>query len=161
MRMQKDEYFIAMAKVVALRGTCPRRQVGCVLVDKNDFILSTGYNGSPPGVPHCSEETCSRTIHKVGEGLDDCDAIHAEQNALLQCRDTQKIDVAYVTTFPCVHCLKMLMNTSCRLIIFENEYKNTNENIIKWRQSSRTIKRDVIQIKKVKVDVKGCNHVEV
>jgi tRNA(Arg) A34 adenosine deaminase TadA len=60
-----------------------------------------------------------------GKGLDLCEAIHAEQNALLQCRDTKEIEVAYVTASPCVTCVKLFMNTGCKRIVFLEEYPHS------------------------------------
>lgn len=118
MRPTRDEYFVRMAKLVATRSTCLRRRVGCVLVSECGHVLATGYNGATAGVSHCKE--CVRTVS--GESLDKCVATHAEQNALLQCPDTQKISACYVTTSPCFTCTKLLMNTSCKRIVFVEEY---------------------------------------
>jgi dCMP deaminase len=49
-------------------------------------------------------------------------ATHAEQNALLQCRDVEQIDTCYTTASPCITCVKLLMNTGCRSIVFAEEY---------------------------------------
>lgn len=51
-----------------------------------------------------------------------CEATHAEQNALLQCHDTDRIAVCYTTTSPCIQCVKLLANTNCRRIVFLDEY---------------------------------------
>ena len=65
-----DEYFLAVARVAASRATCDRASVGAVIVSRDNRILSTGYNGSPPGEPHCDDAGhlmedghCQRTIH--------------------------------------------------------------------------------------------------
>lgn len=121
-RPDRDEYFLAMAALVSLRATCKRRRVGCVLVDSNRFVLATGYNGVARGRPHCLDEPCSGADLPSGMGLDLCQAIHAEQNAMLQCKDTQAIDTAYITVSPCVTCVKLLMNTSCKRIVFIENY---------------------------------------
>tara|TARA_R100000234_G_scaffold46829_1_gene27999 strand:- start:20167 stop:20622 length:456 start_codon:yes stop_codon:yes gene_type:complete len=122
-RITSDQYFLAMALLVAKRGTCARRQVGCVLVDSNNFVLATGYNGNPRGAPHCIEQPCEGAQYKgTGLGLDICEAIHAEQNALLQCKNTEEIEKAYVTLSPCMTCTKLLLNTTCKEIIFLEEY---------------------------------------
>ncbi len=55
MRIDRDEWGLQIAEVTALRGTCLRRRVGCVLVDAEGRVLSTGYNGVPRGVPHCND----------------------------------------------------------------------------------------------------------
>lgn len=135
MRIEVDEYFSTIAVAVALRSTCARRAVGCVLVDHYNHILATGYNGVASGRPHCIETPCPGVIYPSGKGLEDCEAIHAEQNALLQCSDVKKIYAAYCTTAPCVHCVKLLSNTSCHEIIFISEY-NTRSDLWSggWRQ---------------------------
>ncbi len=121
-RIDKNEYYSLIARVVSLRGTCPRRQVGCVLINSHGHILSTGYNGKPSGQPHCNDEPCPGKSLPSGTGLDLCEAIHAEQNALLQCPNVQEIEACYTTTFPCIHCLKLLMNTSCKKIFYVSDY---------------------------------------
>lgn len=113
-----DSYFMQIAKVVATRATCPRRSVGAVIVlDKR--ILTTGYNGAPHGLPHCSEIGC----HLVdGHCLR---ALHAEQNAILQGAlngVTTKGSTVYVTCQPCNHCAKMIINAGIRRVVFEGDY---------------------------------------
>jgi len=121
---QKERVWLRIAREVATLSTCRRRQVGCVLVDANGYVLSTGYNGVAHGQPHCIDSPCPGSGFPSGEGLDRCEAIHAEQNALLQCPDTRKIHTAYVTAFPCVHCVKLLLNTSCTLITYAEPYSH-------------------------------------
>ena len=123
-RPSRDEYFLAMASLVSLRATCRRRRVGCILVDDNRHVLATGYNGVARGVDHCLDHACPGAGYEPGTGLDKCEAIHAEQNALLQCKDTGKIQTAYITVSPCVTCVKLLMNTGCKRIVFLEEYVN-------------------------------------
>ena len=121
-RPSRDEYFLAMAALVSLRATCRRRRVGCVLVDSHRHVLATGYNGVACGRDHCLDTPCVGADLPSGTGLDQCEAIHAEQNAMLQCRDTQTIDTAYITVSPCITCVKLLMNTSCKRIVFLENY---------------------------------------
>jgi len=121
-RPSHDEYFLEMAKLAATRSTCARRQVGCVLVNKRNHVLATGYNGVAAGVPHCIETPCAGATAASGESLDLCQAIHAEANALLQCKDVFEIETVYCTASPCVHCTKLLMNTSARVLVFDEVY---------------------------------------
>lgn len=121
-RIDKHEYFLRMAELAALRGTCARRKVGCVLVDKNNHVLATGYNGVPQGDRHCIDNPCPGAAHKSGTGLSECQAVHAEQNALLQCHDVQAIQTAYCTASPCVTCMRMLANTGVRAIFYRETY---------------------------------------
>ena len=77
-RMNKHEYWMAMAELVSRRATCPRATCGAVLVDTDGYLVSSGYNGAPSGMEHC---------HDVGCQLenDHCQrAIHAEMNAIAQ-----------------------------------------------------------------------------
>lgn len=131
-----DQYFINMAKLVASRGTCTRRKVGCVIVDYNNHVLSTGYNGPAAGQAHCIEQPCKGANYPSGEGLEFCEAIHAEANALLQCPDVNSIWKLYCTTSPCVHCVKLLLNTSCHAIIFEEGYPHSDSQEL-WERSKR------------------------
>ena len=137
MRPDLDRYFIDMAKLVASRSTCVRRIVGCVLVDSKNHVLATGYNGVPAGVRHCNEASasggavvfrhaCDGANSPSGTNLDACAAVHAEQNAVLQCSDAHSIARAYVTAFPCTSCAKLLLNTSCREIVYLEPYADGN-----------------------------------
>ncbi len=113
-----DEYFMRIAKEVATRATCPRRSVGAVIVlDRR--ILTTGYNGAPHGLAHCTEVGC-----KIVDGH--CQrALHAEQNAILQAAlngvSTRGATV-YVTCQPCNACAKMIINAGIVRVVFEGDY---------------------------------------
>lgn len=138
-----------VAYVTAKRATCLRRQVGCVLLDARGHVLATGYNGVAAGQPHCNDEleafdethlrhphACSGAHSPSGTNLDACQAIHAEQNAMLQCRDVYQIDTCYVTCSPCITCIKLLLNTSCRRIVFDSEYPHPEAGRL-WTQAGR------------------------
>ena len=122
------QYFLTITRNVAERSTCTRAKVGAVIVrDKN--ILATGYNGAPAGMPHCLDAGClvytSRT--PSGEVEENCfRTIHAEINAIAQAAKNgasiRDADI-YITHTPCIHCLKVLINTGIRRIFYEREYK--------------------------------------
>jgi len=124
MREPVDWYFLKMALLVAQRGTCARRKVGCILVNEKKHVVATGYNGNPAGQKHCIDQPCKGAIAKSGSDLELCEAIHAEQNALLQCKNVYEINKVYCTVSPCIHCIKLLLNTSAKSIIFSEEYTN-------------------------------------
>ncbi len=120
-----DDYFLKIAHLVATRATCPRRQVGALIV-REKRILCTGYNGAPRGLAHCPEggpdhdwpKGCMRAGHCIR-------SLHAEQNALLQaamigipCEGA----TLYVTCQPCNTCAKMLINAGIRRVIYEGDY---------------------------------------
>ena len=122
-RITRDELGIEMAQLVARRATCLRRSVGCVLTDVDGVILATGYNGVPRGLPHCNEgHPCPAAGAPSGTALDGCRAIHAEQNALIFLTDPNRVHTVYTTTLPCDHCVKMIMNTSAKRIVFAEDY---------------------------------------
>jgi dCMP deaminase len=122
------QYFLTITRNVAERSTCTRAKVGAVIVrDKN--ILATGYNGAPAGMPHCSDAGCliytSRT--PTGEVEENCfRTIHAEINAIAQAAKNgasiRDADI-YITHTPCIHCVKVLINTGIKRIFYEREYK--------------------------------------
>lgn len=143
MRPDIDRYFMDMARLVASRSTCVRRHVGCVLVSARGHVLATGYNGVPAKAPHCNETVaglypyaCPGANAPSGTQLDACLAVHAEQNAILQCGDAYAIAKAYVTTFPCPSCAKLLLNTSCREIVFADPY-GKGEGLDMWARAGR------------------------
>lgn len=135
-RPELAQTMMAIAHVISMRSTCSRRAVGAVLVDQNNRVLSIGHNGPAKGMPHCTDQPCAGASCPSGTGLDLCQAIHAEQNALLFCPDVMKIKTCFVTTSPCVHCIKMLMNTSCETIIFAESYPNAENSRELWVNSA-------------------------
>jgi dCMP deaminase len=137
-RISVDEWFMQMAEVTARRGTCIRRQVGCVLVNSRKQVLSTGYNGTARGTLHCIDSPCQGHKFSEGQGLDVCEAIHAESNAILQCHNVEEIETCYSTTEPCVHCTKLLLNTGCRAVVFRNSYASGGMDLWVRAKSSGT-----------------------
>jgi dCMP deaminase len=119
-RVSWDEYFMGIAEMVARRSTCPRKRVGAVIV-KEHLILSTGYNGSIRGMPHCDEVGCDlENDHCVA-------TIHAEANALIQAaRHGIAVDGAqvYVTASPCWNCFKLLANAGIKKIVYREFYRD-------------------------------------
>lgn len=126
LRKSWDDYFMAIARLVAERSTCLRRHVGAVLV-REKRILCTGYNGAPAGMRHCSDVGCLRAEQGIppGERIEICRGIHAEQNALVQAA-AFGINVAgailYCTHEPCVTCGKMLLNARIREFVVGESY---------------------------------------
>jgi dCMP deaminase len=125
-RKSWDNYFMAIAQLVAERSTCLRRTVGAIIV-KDKRILATGYNGAPSGVAHCSEVGCLRETLNIpaGERHEICRGIHAEQNAIIQAATfgvNIRDGIIYTTHQPCFICTKMLINAHISKIIYQKEY---------------------------------------
>jgi dCMP deaminase len=106
---------LGIAKVLALRATCRKLAVGCVLTDTDGVIVGTGYNGVPRGHSHCTDLACPGAC--APKGADLCEAVHAELNALL-CPDAHRAFTCYVTHAPCSRCVKVLLNTHIQKIVF-------------------------------------------
>lgn len=119
-RVDWHQYFMNIAAEVATRSTCDRKHVGAVIV-RDKTILSTGYNGSVRGLPHCDD---------VGHMMQDnhCVAtIHAEANAIIQAaRNGVRLDGAeiYVTASPCWNCFKMVANSGIKGIYYGEFYRD-------------------------------------
>jgi len=120
-RLDVDSYFLQMAQLVAQRSTCRRRSVGCVLVDSNNHVVATGYNGVPTHFPHCLDYPCVGADSPSGTNLEQCLAVHAEQNALLQLRSNDRL-TAYLTVSPCTTCAKMIANSKIIRIVAQESY---------------------------------------
>jgi dCMP deaminase len=119
--MSIDEYYMRMLTLVASRSTCVRRAVGAIIVNDRNHILATGYNGVPRYMTHCIDEPCKGASDTPGD-TSNCMAVHAEQNAILQCHDMWDAYTLYVSCTPCFVCAKMICNTNIRRIIVAHEY---------------------------------------
>jgi dCMP deaminase len=103
---------------VAKRSTCPRAAVGAVIV-RDKRILTTGYNGAPSNLPHCTEAGCLMVNGHCVRTL------HAEQNAIIQ-GALHGVDVSdstiYVTHQPCLVCAKMIINAGVERVVYAGHY---------------------------------------
>ena len=93
---------MSLALLAAQRASCPRRKVGCVLVNADHHVVSTGYNGPPKGMVNCTDIPCGGQLHASGQGLNSCVAVHAEINAFDQAGNRLNTVVEmYLTCGPC------------------------------------------------------------
>lgn len=138
MRLSIDQWAMTLAVDTAKRSTCVRRSVGCIILNSRGHVMASGYNGVASGLPHCYEpgHSCKGALAPSGTNLDGCQAIHAEQNALLQCRDVYAIETIYVTASPCLTCTKLLLNTSCKRVVFLERYPHDEAERL-WLLSGR------------------------
>lgn len=129
-RISKDQYFMKLAEIVSQRSTCIKRKVGAVLV-KDSHIISTGYNGAPSGFKHCTVETCLRQDLKPGERPELCRGVHAEINCIIQAaiHGTSILGntTLYSTTFPCMNCLKLIINAGIQRLVYKEGYNMENQ----------------------------------
>ncbi len=121
-----DEYFMRIARVVASRSDCVRRQVAAILV-KDRRVIGTGYNGTPKGATNCSGGGCPRCASDAPSGtrLDECLCLHAEENAILQAAyhgTSVNGAVLYCTASPCLLCTKKIINSGVVEVVFDARY---------------------------------------
>ena len=119
-RISWKNYFMNIAREVATRSTCSRKHVGAVIV-RDKTILSTGYNGSIKGLPHCDDAGCDMVDgHCVRTS-------HAEANAIVQAaKNGVGINQSeiYVTASPCYDCFKLIANAGINTIYYEEFYRD-------------------------------------
>ena len=130
-RVSGEKYFINIAVEVSKRATCDRKNVGAVIV-KDKMILSTGYNGSIRGLPHCDE-----IGHEMVNGH--CvRTTHAEANAIVQAaKNGVKIKGSeiYVTASPCYDCFILIVNAGILKIFYLEFYRD--ERILRYAKDSK------------------------
>ena len=122
-----DQYFINLAEVIGSRSTCDRGKSGCAIA-KDKRIISTGYIGSPIGLPHCDEvgHEIHTVIHPNGSQSNHCiRTTHAEQNAICQAARFG-VSLAGATLYckmtPCYTCAKMIINTGIKRVVCAQDY---------------------------------------
>ena len=126
-RPSMDEIFLKVAMTVAERSTCTtKRKVGAVLVDPSGFfIVSTGYNGAPSGMPHCDDVGC--TFDETGSCVS---VVHAELNCLLQCASRGVAatgGVLYTTCFPCPRCAMAIAQVRLSMVAYLDVYQDKDD----------------------------------
>lgn len=139
-RISRETMFMDMARTVACRGTCLRKQVGAVMV-RNNRVVSLGYNGAPPGLPHCTDVGCGGGVSRIEDSeLNDgrtnymtypngCTrAIHAEMNAVaFAARQGARTDdaVMYCTCATCANCAALLVSSGIKRFVYLEPYRLT------------------------------------
>lgn len=135
-----NEYFKLITEVTSSRSPCTRLKVGCLIV-KDNRIISQGYNGFLPGLPHNSIIVDD---HELA-------TIHAEQNAIMDCAKRGVScdgSIAYITHYPCLNCAKLLYASGIKKVYYINDYKN-DENINKLGLIQNQNSKDGMSIIKV------------
>jgi dCMP deaminase len=126
MRPTWDEYFMSIARVVAMRSNCMKRKVAAMIV-KDMRVVSTGYNVTPRGAKNCNEGGCPRCngMAASGTALDECLCCHGEENAITQAAyhgTSLKGSTLYTTFAPCLLCTKMIINSGIAEVIYNQDY---------------------------------------
>lgn len=137
-RVDRDTMFLEIARLISERSTCERAHVGAVIV-KDGRIISTGYNGAPPGMPHCEEVGCEADTVEVNHPelelednrytIEGCvRTIHAEANAIAWAsRAGLPVEGAtmYCTHAPCYNCAKLMLSAGIACMHYDIAYRDT------------------------------------
>lgn len=141
MRANWEQTWARMAVAISQRSLCDRAQVGAVIVTPTNRVVSVGYNGAPAGFPHYDKpcrEWCPRGAHSPGLPIvdreyNDCNAAHAEQNALMAAdRSTWEAGTIYVLGDVCFTCAKLIANSGLAKVVVirdgdDREYRKPDE----------------------------------
>jgi dCMP deaminase len=127
-RVSWDEYFMEIAKTVATRSTCLKRKVGAVIVSEKR-IISTGYNGSAPHMPHCTDIGC--LLNENGKCIR---TIHAEANAIANAEVPfdKSSSTIYCTDCPCLPCLKLVLAKGITRLVYENNFEDNDREVFMY-----------------------------
>ena len=128
-----------MAHLAASRAGCPKRNVGCVIVDFNNRVLAQGYNSPPRNLPTCLEIPCGGTDPSNNHP---CIAAHAEISALISCRDILSARTIYITCSPCINCMQAIMTTPIERIVFSEFHKTWEHSKRIWTGKTTYIDKD-------------------
>ena len=141
-----DEYFMGVALLAAMRSKDPSTQVGACIVDGDNRILSTGYNGFPYG---CSDDEFP--WDRTGERNDTKYpfVVHAELNAILNARGKNLSGAKiYVDLFPCNECAKAIIQSGIKEVVYlSDKYAHTLDTIA----SKRMLKSAGISLRQLEV----------
>jgi dCMP deaminase len=144
-----DDYFMGIAKMVAMRSNCVKRKVAAVIV-KDKRIISTGYNGTPRGTKNCSEGGCPRcnNFSESGKNLEECLCSHGEENAIVQASYhgiSIKDSIIYTTFSPCLMCTKMIINAGIKEVVYNVDYPVAETPLKLLRQAGIKIRQHRIE----------------
>lgn len=122
-RISKDLVYVQMTLGLAQLATCKRLQVGALLIGSNGRILSGGYNGSPPGQPHCLDIGCEMLEgHCIR-------TIHAEVNALAYANGDTGGSTLYLNYVPCINCTQAIVAHRVSEVVFWKDYRDMSEQV--------------------------------
>lgn len=151
-RASWDETWMRVADTISGRSRCTRAQLGAVIVDVDNRIVTTGYNGPPADYPTLTE-FCDGFCKRCQLGPEnplsyaDCPAIHAEANALLHCGREERLGgTIYINGIPCIDCAKLLANSGLSRVVVLNDQRE-------YRAPTQAL--DHLRVCELKVDVYG------
>jgi len=140
-----DTYFMDIARVVARRSNCSRRQVAALVVSERR-IISTGYNGTPRGIRNCFEGGCARCASDSPSGTDlgECICSHAEENAITHAAyygTALQGSSIYITLSPCLFCVKLIINSGIMEVVYEEDYQFSEQSLALLKEAAIPVRQ--------------------
>ena len=123
-----------------------KSSVGAVIVNDNNRVVSTGYNGTPRGLESCFKDDCQRCNANSNKGLDECLCLHGEQSAILEVGISRTAGCKlYTTMYPCFSCAKIIKQAGIKKIYFMDAYtkEDNGEKFLKENYDDK----DIVQVK--------------
>lgn len=151
-----EEYFMAVAKLTAMRSKDPNTQVGACIVGTDNRILSVGYNGAPNGF-----DDDKFPWAREGNPLDTkyLYVCHAERNAILNFKGSRRDlenAVIYVDLFPCNECAKEIIQSGIKEVVYlSDKYADTEGTIASKRML------DECNVKYRRLELKGNREISI
>lgn len=133
-----EEYLLALATAASLRGTCAKRQVGCVIAGIDKRVITVNYNGAPSGQPHCIDQPCKALSMAAPQSHLACRASHAESNALLSAGREAKGGWMGLTTSPCYECAKLIVTAGIKILVI-GEVNRLFDDDVHYSETPRTL----------------------
>lgn len=146
-RIDWDEYFGLMAKAASLRSTCSKQSVGAIVV-KDNQVLSTGYNGTPSKIAHCTKVGCKED----SEGHCILSA-HAEHNAIVKSKSSVEGASIYCTHKPCLECCKTIINAGIKNVYYLNDYVDDRVKNLDINDQSKLLEKAQVSCERLDVDI--------
>lgn len=145
-RPDYDQYFMKIADVARRRSNCMKASVGAVIVNDNNRVVSTGYNGTPRGIESCFKDGCPRCNSNSSAGLDECLCMHGEESAILEVGISRTAGCKlYTTMYPCFSCAKIIKQAGIKKIFYMDPY-NKEDNGAKFLKQNFK-EEDIVQVR--------------
>ena len=132
MKSHEIKWLNACEHLASIFSTCAKRQYAAVVVAENKRVVGFGYNGSPPGMPHCNDGYCPR-LHEDssnGTNYDNCISQHAEAGALLWSDPAMRIGATLIVNGPpCMGCAKLIASSGIAKVVYKHD-----DNYLQWSE---------------------------
>ena len=115
-------------------STCAKRQYFAVVLMSNGRVAGVGYNGSPPGIAHCTDGACPRLVQNSPNGstYDNCIAQHAEANAIIWSDPALRVGGTLIVNGPpCFGCAKQIASSGISRVVFSPDASYQDWNTVK------------------------------